>query len=57
MSAATKAVIATVLTLVLIVVLAVVEAEYTHGAITVGLMVTCVVGAIGLLFYVAFDYQ
>lgn len=55
MPAIVKAILATLFTLVLIMVLAAVEVVYTHGAITVGLMVCCVVGALGLLFYTIFD--
>lgn len=55
MSAAIKAVLATLVTLILSIVLVAVEVAYTHGAITVGLLGCCLVGAIGLLFYVIFD--
>lgn len=50
-----KSLLATIITLFLIMLLAVVEVEYTHGLITIGLMVACVIGAMTLLFMVIFD--
>lgn len=55
MSAAIKAVLATILAFVLILMLSYVELNYTHGAITVVGMVLCLVVAVFLLFYVIFD--
>lgn len=55
MSAAVKAVIATILTIVFIVALAYVEEVYTHGAITLGILCGCFIVMIGLVFYTIFS--
>lgn len=55
MSTAVKAILATFATLIGIFVLAFVEVEYTHGAITVGLMICVVIAALYLMYLAVFD--
>lgn len=55
MSAAIKAVLATILAFVVILMLSYVELNYTHGALTVVGMVLCLVFSVFLLFYTIFN--
>lgn len=57
MSAAVKAALATILIVVLICVLAYVETVYTHGLLTLILMVMTLLGAIFMVLYIVFDSE
>lgn len=57
MSAAVKAALATILIAVLICVLAYVETVYTHGLLTLILMVMTLLGAIFVVLYIVFDSE
>lgn len=55
MSTAIKAVIATILTLVLIFVIAFLEMNYTNGAICVGILLSVAAVSLWLVFYTVFN--
>lgn len=55
MKTALKAALATFLTFLFIIGLAHIEMQYTHGAITVCIMVAVLILAVFLMFYVVLD--